>query len=125
MFYILLIKLHLPLSKNLLNLYSMKKTLLLISCAILTMSSFIASAQNRKAVPSRDKSDANHMRVQSAATPHAVKKNSPGQMLTNALSGFYSEGFEGAFPPLGWQVIDVDDPVVIWSQSAASPYEGA
>lgn len=85
----------------------------------------MASAQNRKAAPNRNKSSAINLITQSVIAPNAVKKNVPVKMLINALSGYYLEGFEASFPPTGWQVTNVLDPAYIWSQSNASPYEGA
>lgn len=102
----------------------MKKTLLIIGCAIFMMSSFMASAQNGKAAQNRDKTSAQYLRTQSMATPHAAKKYAPNPGI-NTLSGYYLEGFEGAFPPAGWQVIDVQDPTLMWEQSALAPYEGS
>src|SRR5205823_4199611 len=41
------------------------------------------------------------------------------------LSGFYQEGFEGTFPPAGWQVVDVLDTNNVWEQSQQDVYSGS
>ncbi|HMT30307.1 MAG TPA: choice-of-anchor J domain-containing protein, partial [Bacteroidia bacterium] len=103
----------------------MKKTLLLFSCSLLTICSFLVTqAQNRQSDPKRDKSNPTNLRVQAAINGTGTQKNAPSQMLTTALSGIYVEGFEGTFPPAGWQVIDVQDPTYMWAQSAVAPLEG-
>ncbi len=101
----------------------MKKLLLLTSCFVFLCGSIIA--QVNKANPKRDKSNPASLRVQSAVTPHTAKKYGNGNATVNALSGWYSEGFEGTFPPAGWQIIDAQDPTYIWEQSTTNPYEGA
>lgn len=35
-----------------------------------------------------------------------LQNNAPQNFFQSALSGFYFEGFEGTFQPLGWQVIN-------------------
>lgn len=39
-----------------------------------------------------------------------------------ALSGYYFEGFEAAFPPAGWQIVDVLDSTSGWTTSAVADF---
>lgn len=50
-------------------------------------------------------------------------KNGNTILFPSALSGYYTEGFEGTFPPAGWQVIDVLDPTYTWAKKDTA-YEG-
>jgi hypothetical protein len=60
---------------------------------------------------------------------HQSQKNVTPTFLQSALSGYYFEGFENAFPPAGWQAVDVLDTTYVWTSSdyADFPraYEGA
>jgi hypothetical protein len=47
------------------------------------------------------------------------------QALSSALSGYYFEGFESSFPPVGWQVIDVMDNTNTWTESANADWPAA
>ena len=43
----------------------------------------------------------------------------------SALSGYYFEGFETAFPPIGWQVVDIADTVYTWNESNTADFPAA
>lgn len=56
--------------------------------------------------------------------PLSAKNGNP-VLFPFAISGYYTEGFEGVFPPAGWQTIDVLDPTYVWVQTNAASFEGA
>src|SRR6185503_11155870 len=44
--------------------------------------------------------------------------------VSGQLSGLYQQSFEGPFPPIGWQRVDVLDPANFWVKSTADYYSG-
>lgn len=64
----------------------------------------------------------NNYTTDEGASTIQLQKNAPQTFLQSALSGYYFEGFEGAFPPAGWQVIDVLDTTYVWSTQAIADY---
>ena len=54
-----------------------------------------------------------------------VSQKLQSSFYPNALSGYYFEGFETAFPPMGWQIVDVLDTVNTWTPSTLADYPDA
>ena len=53
------------------------------------------------------------------------QKNVIPTHLASAISGYYFEGFENTFPPIGWQIVDVLDTTSGWNSSIAADYPDA
>jgi hypothetical protein len=104
----------------------MKKTLTQITLLFFAAAiSFSVSAQNSRSGRTRSNLKSNFASPRVTGNIiHSAGKNTGTTALTSAISGFYTEDFEGTFPPAGWQAIDVLDNTGIWGQSAALPYSG-
>lgn len=63
----------------------------------------------------------NYTMNEGAAT-NQLHKNVPQTYLQSALNVYYFEGFENAFPPNGWQIVDVLDTTYIWSSQVIADY---
>ncbi len=106
----------------------MKKNLHYVSIIILSCA-FAISAQAQNAQRSRTPNTefraaaAKNLLVPSQQTIAPTAKYGNSGALPFALSGYYGEGFEGTFPPAGWQILDILDLGVTWVQKDTA-YEG-
>lgn len=104
----------------------MKQIKLIFMMAIMLMPFTNLTAQQAMRKTAASNVEQSFTRSHVSNTKPARKLTSvSGKLLPASISGYYSEGFEGSFPPAGWQVIDVQDPAILWTQSTLSPYEGS
>ncbi|MEO5572572.1 MAG: choice-of-anchor J domain-containing protein [Bacteroidia bacterium] len=104
----------------------MKKTLTKLTFMVFTaVVSLSVSAQNNrlKGAERIQKNNFASPRVPGNVVINA-QKNAPGLLSPASLSGYYYEDFESAFPPTGWQALDILDPAAQWAQSPTLPYSG-
>lgn len=94
----------------------MKK--LVFSALVLLTGLADLSAQSKAAVNAMQQS-----------APAAVNNNNPTiqsiqpQVSTQAISGYYQEGFEATtFPPTGWQVVNQSGPSYTWARSTSQAH---
>lgn len=66
----------------------------------------------------------NHMDSEGVQTLNG-QKNGAQTLLPSSLTGYYFEGFENAFPPVGWQVVDVLDTNYTWTTQVSADYPAA
>ncbi|HRC32672.1 MAG TPA: choice-of-anchor J domain-containing protein [Bacteroidia bacterium] len=107
----------------------MRKKLLKLTCGfIATIWCINVNAQSRikKNYISDDGFQNNQSVLRSFEGGMEVLQKKGGQtFLPSSLSGYYFEGFESAFPPAGWQIVDVLDNVNTWTSSTLADYPDA
>jgi hypothetical protein len=95
----------------------MKKALLLQTCIFAA----IIFCQN---VNAQIRIKNNHILNEGGLSSHR-ENNVVQSSFQTALSGYYFEGFEGTFPPAGWQIVDVLDSTSGWTTSTIADFPAA
>ncbi len=95
----------------------MKKNLLQLTCVFLaTLFCINVNAQSR--IKKSYLSDDGIQTIK-------AHRNVTQAFLPASLNGYYFEGFESAFPPSGWQIVDVLDTTAGWTTSNVADYPAA